>query len=60
MAIDFTGSNGDPRKPGTLHHFSQYGVMNGYEKAIVGVGSILSKYDSDQRFPVWGELLFMD
>jgi len=28
--------------------------MNGYEKAIVGVGNILAKYDTDQRFPVHG------
>jgi len=54
VAIDFTGSNGDPRRPGTLHHFSHNGQMNGYEKAITGVGSILAKYDSDQRFPVYG------
>lgn len=54
VAIDFTGSNGDPRRPGTLHHFSQQGQMNGYEKAIVGVGNILAKYDSNQMFPVYG------
>ena len=28
VAIDFTGSNGDPRKPGTLHHFSKTGQLN--------------------------------
>eukprot|EP00804_Cyclotella_cryptica_P020314 CCRYP_014051-RA/>CCRYP_014051-RA protein AED:0.20 eAED:0.20 QI:170/1/1/1/0.44/0.4/10/3670/670 len=55
VAIDFTGSNGDPRKPGTLHHISHDGrSLNGYEKAIIAVGGILSKYDTDQRFPVWG------
>ncbi|KAL7488335.1 hypothetical protein ACHAW6_013919 [Cyclotella cf. meneghiniana] len=55
VAIDFTGSNGDPRKPGTLHHISHDGrSLNGYEKAIIGVGGILSKYDTDQKFPVWG------
>lgn len=54
VAIDFTGSNGDPRRPGTLHHFSQTGQMNGYEKAITGVGGILAKYDTDQMFPVYG------
>jgi hypothetical protein len=53
-AIDFTGSNGDPRRPGTLHHFSRDGQMNGYEKAISAVGSIIAKYDSDQQFPVYG------
>lgn len=52
VAIDFTGSNGDPRRPGTLHHFSQQ--LNGYEKAITAVGGILSKYDSDQNFAVVG------
>ena len=55
VAIDFTGSNGDPRKPGTLHHFNRDGYhMNGYEKAISAVGGILAKYDSDQQFNVWG------
>ena len=52
VAIDFTGSNGDPRVPGTLHHQS-YGVRNDYEKAILAIGNILSKFDSDQKFPVW-------
>ena len=54
VAIDFTGSNGDPRIPGTLHHFSPAGQMNDYEKAITGVGNILAKYDSNQLFPVLG------
>jgi hypothetical protein len=55
VAIDFTGSNGDPRKPGTLHHISRDGrTLNGYEKAITAVGGILSKYDTDQNFPVYG------
>ncbi len=54
VAIDFTGSNGDPRRPGTLHHFSHHGQMNGYEKAISAVGGIVAKYDSDQKFPVFG------
>ena len=55
VAIDFTGSNGDPRKPGTLHHISRDGrSLNGYEKAITAVGGILSKYDTDQQFPVLG------
>ena len=27
---------------------------NDYQKAIFSVGSILAKYDSDQKFPVWG------
>ena len=51
VAIDFTGSNGDPRQPGTLHHL---GTMNDYQKAISAIVDVLSKYDSDQKYPVWG------
>ncbi len=54
VAIDFTGSNGDPRRPGTLHYIHQDGQLNDYEKALTAVGSIIARYDSDQRFPVWG------
>lgn len=56
VAIDFTASNGDPRKPGTPHYFHppESKEWNDYEKAIFAVGSILAKYDSDQQFPVWG------
>lgn len=54
VAIDFTGSNGDPRKPGTLHHFNADGSKNDYEKAISAIGNILADYDSDKQFPVWG------
>ena len=53
VAIDFTGSNGDPRKPGTLHHLDA-NSMNPYEKAISAIVTILAKYDSDQKFPVFG------
>jgi hypothetical protein len=54
IAIDFTGSNGDPRQPGTLHHIHRTGELNDYEKAITAVGSVIAKYDSDKRFPVFG------
>jgi hypothetical protein len=53
-AIDFTCSNGDPRQPGTLHYIHRDGQLNGYEKALIAVGSIVGKYDSDQMFPVLG------
>lgn len=52
VAIDFTGSNGDPRKPGTLHYLGA--GRNDYEKAIASIVSVLAKYDSDQKFPVYG------
>jgi len=56
VAIDFTASNGDPRVPGTPHYFhtAECQEWNDYEKAIFAVGSILAKYDSDNKFPVWG------
>jgi len=54
IAIDFTGSNGDPRQPGTLHYMRPDGSYNDYEKAISAIGGILSKYDSDQKYPVLG------
>jgi hypothetical protein len=55
VAIDFTGSNGDPRKPGTLHYIDRHsGQLNSYEKALTAVGSIIAKYDSDQKFPILG------
>ena len=54
VALDFTGSNGDPRQEGTLHYFHKDGGRNDYEKAIAAVVSILEKYDTDQMFPVYG------
>lgn len=53
VGIDFTGSNGDPRKPGTLHYIDP-NSLNDYEKAIKSIVGILSKYDSDKKFPVLG------
>eukprot|EP00548_Thalassiothrix_antarctica_P011608 CAMPEP_0194159326 /NCGR_PEP_ID=MMETSP0152-20130528/77766_1 /TAXON_ID=1049557 /ORGANISM="Thalassiothrix antarctica, Strain L6-D1" /LENGTH=681 /DNA_ID=CAMNT_0038868879 /DNA_START=51 /DNA_END=2094 /DNA_ORIENTATION=- len=54
IAIDFTGSNGDPRRQGTLHHRSSYGELNDYEKAIASIVQVLSTYDKDQMYPVMG------
>jgi len=53
IAIDFTGSNGDPRQPGTLHHINPH-EKNDYEKAITAIGGVLANYDTDRKFPVWG------
>jgi Copine/C2 domain len=55
IAIDFTGSNGDPRKPGTLHYrYPDNSQLNDYEKAITAVGGVIARYDSDQKFSVFG------
>merc|ERR1712176_1694380 len=51
VAIDFTGSNGDPRKPGTLHCLHEW---NDHEKAINATLTILEKYDTDKKYPVLG------
>jgi hypothetical protein len=52
VAIDFTGSNGDPNSPGTLHY--RFGGQNQYQTAIRTIGNILAPYDSDNMIPVWG------
>ncbi|XP_071448762.1 copine-8-like [Hetaerina americana] len=52
FAIDFTGSNGDPTSPQSLHYISS--MPNSYDIAIQAVGSIIQDYDSDQEFPVLG------
>lgn len=53
VAIDFTGSNGDPRDPRSLHYLQQ-NRMNDYETVISQVGSILAPYDTDGMIPVYG------
>jgi hypothetical protein len=54
VSIDFTGSNGAPSQPGTLHYFHSDGGSNDYEKAISSIFDILEKYDADKMFPVFG------
>ncbi|XP_014278069.1 copine-8 [Halyomorpha halys] len=53
FAIDFTGSNGDPRNRESLHYINDTN-MNLYEQAIMSVGNIIENYDSDKQFPVLG------
>jgi hypothetical protein len=48
VAIDFTASNGDPRVPGSPHDITS-SSLNEYEKAILAIGGIVSKYDANQR-----------
>jgi hypothetical protein len=50
-AIDYTGSNGVPSSPSSLHYL---GPNNQYENAINWVGQIVEPYDSDRSFPVFG------
>ncbi|KAM4688446.1 copine-3 [Discoglossus pictus] len=53
VGIDFTGSNGDPRSPDSLHYISPNGV-NEYLTAIWSVGMVIQDYDTDKMFPAFG------
>lgn len=57
--IDFTGSNGDPASPSSLHYISRPGygqqqVLNQYEQAILAVGPVLEHYDTTRNYPSFG------
>jgi len=54
MALDFTGSNGHPQDPNSLHYMHPDGIDNQYAVAIKAVGEIIQDYDSDKMFPVLG------
>ena len=53
VAVDFTGSNGIPSSPQSLHYMNPSG-MNQYEQALFAVSSILLNYDSDKQVPLYG------
>ncbi|XP_004568539.3 copine-3 isoform X2 [Maylandia zebra] len=53
IAIDFTGSNGDPKFPQSLHYINPQGY-NEYLAAIWAVGNVIQDYDSDKMFPAFG------
>ena len=52
VAIDFTGSNGIPTQPNSLHYLGS--KCNQYETAIRACGDIVAYYDYDQKFPAFG------
>jgi hypothetical protein len=54
VAIDFTGSNGDPLSPQSLHFIDPSGKYNAYQDAISSVTSVLEQYDSDKKYSVYG------
>ena len=53
VAVDFTGSNGDPSQPNSLH-YGAGNAMNPYLLAIQGVGQIVMDYDSNKMVPALG------
>ena len=56
VAIDFTASNLSPADPNSLHYNPRNPdrMPNEYERAIKAIGSILSNYDSNWRYPCYG------
>mmetsp|Transcript_29695 Transcript_29695/g.27159 ORF Transcript_29695/g.27159 Transcript_29695/m.27159 type:complete len:337 (+) Transcript_29695:175-1185(+) len=54
LAIDFTGSNGDPNSLDSLHSIKYDGTLNEYQQAIRGVCDILLNYDYDKKVPMFG------
>ena len=54
LAVDFTGSNGHPSDPRSLHYKDPTGRPNQYVTAITAVGDIIQDYDSDKQFPALG------
>ena len=53
VAIDFTGSNGSPKHPTSLHYFNP-NAPNQYQTAILAIGQILMSYDFDKKIPAFG------
>lgn len=54
VAVDFTGSNGDPKSVRSLHHIGPGAPPTPYAEAMSAVGHILAPYDHDNMFPAWG------
>ena len=53
IAVDFTGSNGTPTSPTSLHYMDPKNP-NQYQMAIMSIANILMNYDSDKRIPSFG------
>ena len=53
IAIDFTGSNGDPIYENSLHYISN-GFINNYEKTMRESIKIISMYNKDNKYNVYG------
>ncbi|KAK7504633.1 hypothetical protein BaRGS_00004119 [Batillaria attramentaria] len=53
VGIDFTGSNGNPKQPTSLHYIDPY-RPNEYMQAIRAVGDVCQDYDTDKMFPALG------
>eukprot|EP00484_Ammonia_sp_Unknown_P019032 CAMPEP_0197029822 /NCGR_PEP_ID=MMETSP1384-20130603/9187_1 /TAXON_ID=29189 /ORGANISM="Ammonia sp." /LENGTH=636 /DNA_ID=CAMNT_0042459059 /DNA_START=16 /DNA_END=1922 /DNA_ORIENTATION=- len=54
VAIDFTGSNGDPRDEKSLHYMGPPYYESQYMKVIKSVGRVLEPYDADGQIAAYG------
>jgi hypothetical protein len=55
VAIDFTGSNGDPKSPSSLHYIDPTGRKpNQYIDSLRAIGNIVSHYSQKQYYPALG------
>ncbi len=53
IAIDFTGSNYDPQYSNSLHYITD-GFVNNYEKSMRACADILSIYNKNDEYDVYG------
>ena len=53
-AIDFTGSNGNPALPSSLHYRNAQTMRNQYTDALAPIFMIVQDYDDDKIFPAYG------
>jgi hypothetical protein len=56
VAVDFTGSNGNPSSPSSLHFLDPRpgAPLNPYAAAIASVGAVVGPYDTDGGFAAFG------
>ena len=54
VGVDFTGSNGNPASPTSLHYRNPSGAPNDYENAIIALAGVITEYDHDKIYPCYG------
>ena len=55
IAIDFTGSNGTPTHPTSLHYMNpNQQILNQYQQTLIPISEILIQYDYDKQISCFG------